>query len=127
MTIRRIMPLAIAAAVVLLSTAAIALSASPEAFAGGGGEEFSEVYDTLTDWVEGVLGRIIAVVMVVAGVAIGIARQSIAAFGIGVASALGLVNAPTIVDNIVTATVVDNPVLAEQLPAVLAVIEAAAP
>ncbi|MGI9491856.1 MAG: TraA family conjugative transfer protein [Geminicoccaceae bacterium] len=119
MTIRRIMPLAIAAAVVLLST-------TPDAIAGGGGDEFSEVYDTLTDWVEGVLGRIIAVVMVVAGVAIGIARQSIAAFGIGIASALGLVNAPTIVDNIVTATVTQGPVLATQLPAVIAVIEAAA-
>ena len=47
--------------------------------------------------------------MVVAGVAIGIARQSIAAFGIGVASALGLVNAPTIVDNIVTATMAQKP------------------
>jgi conjugal transfer pilus assembly protein TraA len=119
MTIRRIMPLAIAVAVVLLT-------AAPEAFAGGGGEEFSEVYDTLTDWVEGVLGRIIAVVMVVAGVAIGIARQSIAAFGVGIASALGLVNAPTSVDHLVTATLTQGGVAAAQLPAVLAVIDAAA-
>ncbi len=120
MKTRRFLPLA------ALAMAAF-LSASPDAFAGGGGEEFSEVYDTLTDWVEGILGRIIAVVMVVAGVAIGIARQSIAAFGIGVASALGLVNAPTIVDNIVTATVAQSPAVVDQLPAVLAVIESAAP
>ena len=120
MKIRQTLPLPALAAGILLG-------ASPDAFAGGGGEEFSEVYDTLTDWIEGILGRIIAVVMVVAGVAIGIARQSIAAFGIGVASALGLVNAPTIVDNIVTATVVQGPVVADQLPAVLAVIESAAP
>lgn len=120
MKIRQIVPLA------ALATGFFLL-ASPDAFAGGGGEEFTEVYDTLTDWIEGLLGRIIAAVMVVAGVAISIARQSIAAFGIGVASALGLVNAPTIVDNIVTAAVVQGPVLAEQLPAVLAVIEATAP
>ena len=119
MKIRQTLSLAALAASIFLYT-------SPDAFAAGG-EEFSEVYDTLTDWVEGILGRIIAVVMVVAGVAIGIARQSIAAFGIGVASALGLVNAPTIVDNIVTATVVQNPAAIDQLPAVLAVIESAAP
>lgn len=120
MTFKQMVPLATLAAGFLLS-------ASLDAIAGGGGEEFSEVYDTLTDWIEGILGRIIAVVMVVAGVAIGIARQSIAAFGIGVASALGLVNAPTIVDNIVTATMMQSPALTEQLPAVLAVIESAAP
>ncbi|MEZ5934839.1 MAG: TraA family conjugative transfer protein [Alphaproteobacteria bacterium] len=120
MKIRQTVPLAIGAT-------ALFLAASPDAFAGGGGEEFSEVYDTLTDWIEGILGRIIAVVMVVAGVAIGIARQSIAAFGIGIASALGLVNAPTIVDNIVTASLVPAPMIAEQLPAVIAVIEAAGP
>ena len=112
---------------VLAMAAMMVLAAPPDAYAGGGGAEFQAVYDTLTEWVEGILGRIIAVVMVVAGVAIGIARQSIAAFGIGVASALGLVNAPTIVDNIVTATVASSPVVADQLPAVLAVIESAAP
>jgi conjugal transfer pilus assembly protein TraA len=111
---------------VLAMTAMMILAAPPDAFAGGGGAEFQAVYDTLTDWVEGILGRIIAVVMVVAGVAIGIARQSIAAFGIGIASALGLVNAPTIVDNIVTATIAQSGAAVAQLPAVLAVIDAAA-
>ena len=78
---------------VLAMTAIMILAAPPDAYAGGGGAEFQAVYDTLTEWVEGILGRIIAVVMVVAGVAIGIARQSIAAFGIGIASALSLLSA----------------------------------
>ncbi|MDH3665129.1 MAG: TrbC/VirB2 family protein [Alphaproteobacteria bacterium] len=116
---KRYQPIACAAL-----AAAVVLAVTPDAMAGGGGAEFQEVYDTLTEWVEGVLGRIIAVVMVVAGVAIGIARQSIAAFGIGVASALGLVNAPTIVDNIVTAAITQEQVGLP--PAVLAVINAVA-
>lgn len=107
----------------LAAGAMLVLLSAPDALAGGGGAEFQTIYDTLTEWVEGVLGRIIAVVMVVAGVAIGIARQSLIAFGVGVASALGLVNAPTIVDNIVTATIPGPATASPHLPAVLAVVQ----
>ncbi|MGI9499766.1 MAG: TraA family conjugative transfer protein, partial [Geminicoccaceae bacterium] len=97
------------------------------AFAGGGGDEFAEVYNTLTAWTEGILGRILGLVMVVAGIGMGIIRQSLAAFGIGIGGGLGLVNAPTIVDNIVTATVVQGPEIVQHLSAVAAVVSTAAP
>ena len=101
------------------------LTAISEASAGGGAE-FQQVYDTLTDWTEGVLGKIVTIALIIAGIGIGIARQSIAAFGIGIASALGFANAPTIVDNIVTASLPIQTVLqADHSPAVMAVIHAA--
>ncbi len=102
------------------------LIAIPEASAGGGGAEFQEVYDTLVEWVEGVLGKIVTIALIVAGVGVGIARQSIAAFGIGIASALGFANAPTIVDNIVTASLPATDVIpADQMHAVITVLQAA--
>ena len=102
------------------------LTAIPEASAGGGGAEFQAVYDTLTDWTEGVLGKIVTIALIIAGIGIGIARQSIAAFGIGIASALGFANAPTIVDNIVTASLPVQAVMpADQMPAVMAVLHVA--
>ncbi|MGI9505811.1 MAG: TraA family conjugative transfer protein [Geminicoccaceae bacterium] len=119
MNVKNLIPIAAIAACVLVAEPS-------DAFAGGGGEEFAEIFDTLTDWIEGVLGRILALIMVVAGIGMGIIRQSLAAFGIGIGSGLGLVNAPTIVDNIVTASIEHGPVLTEQLPAVAAVVGIAA-
>ena len=119
MNVKNLIPVAALAACVLVAEPS-------DAFAGGGGEEFAEIFDTLTDWIEGVLGRILALVMVVAGIGMGIVRQSLAAFGIGIGSGLGLVNAPTIVDNIVTASVQHGPLIAEQIPAVTEVISLAA-
>ena len=92
----------LAAAALLTTLAALALA--PEALAGAGGGEFTAVYDTITEWVEGTLGRIIAVALVIVGLFVGIARQSLMAFGVGVGSALGVANAPTIIDNVVTTT-----------------------
>ena len=89
------------------------LTAIPEASAGGGGAEFQAVYDTLTDWTEGVLGKIVTIALIIAGI------------GIGIASALGFANAPTIVDNIVTASLPAQVVMpVDQMPAVMAVLHA---
>lgn len=119
MNVKNLIPIAAVAACVLIAEPS-------DAFAGAGGDEFAEIFDTLTEWIEGVLGRILALVMVVAGIGMGIIRQSLAAFGIGIGSGLGLVNAPTIVDNIVTATVQHGPILAEQMPAVASIVNLAA-
>lgn len=104
---------------------AVSLTAIPEASAGGGGAEFQAIYDTLTEWTEGVLGKIVTIALIIFGIGVGIARQSIAAFGIGIASALGFANAPTIVDNIVTASLPVQAVMSDQVPAVIAVLHAA--
>ncbi len=109
-------------ATVTLFATLTALALAPEALAGAGGDEFTAVYDTITEWVEGPLGRIIAVALVIVGLFVGIARQSLMAFGVGVGSALGVANAPTIIDNIVTATLPPGSDPAALVPAVAAVI-----
>lgn len=77
---------------------------APDAMAGTAGTEFSNVWTLLTGWVEGLLGRIIAIVFVIVGLVAGVVRGSIMGFVLGVASGVGLFAAPTIITNIVTAT-----------------------
>lgn len=79
------------------------LNAEP-AFAGKGGAAFDTVWTTLKDWVQGTLGRVIALTMIGVGIIAGIARQSLIAFAIGIAAGIGLYNAPVIVEAIMTAT-----------------------
>ncbi len=76
------------------------------AFAGTGGGEFDDIWITLTDWVEGTLGRIIAAGIVIVGIVAGIVRQSLMAFAIGIGGGMGLYNTPTIIEEILTATLV---------------------
>ena len=77
---------------------------APDALAGAGGTEFNKVWTLLTGWVEGLLGRIIAIVFVIVGLVAGVVRGSIMGFVLGIASGVGLFAAPTIITNIVTAT-----------------------
>ncbi|OAI23920.1 TraA family conjugative transfer protein [Methylomonas sp. BW4-1] len=76
-----------------------------DAMAGTGGTEFNTVWTLLTGWVEGLLGRIIAIVFVIVGLVAGVVRGSIMGFVLGIASGVGLFAAPTIITNIVTATI----------------------
>lgn len=76
----------------------------PDALAGtGGSAEFSAVYTLLTDWMQGIMGRIIAVTFIIVGLVAGVVRGSIMGFVLGVAAGLGIFTSPTVVDNIVTA------------------------
>lgn len=85
---------------------------APESvLAGTGGTEFNDVWSTLTDWMQGTLGKIAAGAMILVGIIGGVARQSLMAFAVGVGGGVGLYNTPTIIDNVMTATL-------EQVPAV---------
>lgn len=102
----------------VLALAAAVMLADP-AYAGTDGAEFADVWTTLTGWMQGTLGKIVAGAFVIVGLVAGVARQSIMAFAIGVGGAIGLYNAPTILDNIVTGTVPLLPeATAKALPAV---------
>lgn len=78
---------------------------APEAMAGAGGAEFNDIYATLTGWVSGILGRVIAICFVIVGLVAGVVRGSIMGFVMGVACGVGLFATPTIIDNIVTAVI----------------------
>lgn len=84
--------------------ALIAIVMSTQALAGAGGNEFEEVWGTLEDWTQGTLGRIITLSIIVVGAVIGVVRQSLMTFAVGFAMGMGLYNAPTIIDSIVSAT-----------------------
>lgn len=82
--------------------------ASQFAFAGtavGGSTGLDDVWTTLTDFVQGTLGRIITLLIIVVGVAAGILRQSLGAFAVGLGAGIGLYYAPDIVDQLFGATI----------------------
>ena len=74
------------------------------ALAGTGGDSFDSIWVTLTDWMQGTLGRVVAGSMVLVGIVSGIVRQSIMSFATGVGGGVGLYNTPTIIESIMTAT-----------------------
>lgn len=98
--------LAAAAAMALLVVSAVA----PEhALAGTGGTEFDSVWTTLSDWMQGTLGKIAAGAMILVGIIAGVARQSLMAFAVGIGGGVGLYNTPTIIDNVLSATLANVP------------------
>lgn len=68
------------------------------AFAGDSDDDLLEgVWDTLVDWTQGTLGRVITLLFIVTGIAAGVIRQSLFSFVVGVGAGLGLYNAPTVI------------------------------
>ena len=90
------MAVAIATGLTLVATSVLA---------GTGGDEFSAVYDTLVEWSQGTLGRIIAIAMILVGLVAGVVRQSIMSFVMGLAGGMGLYNAPAVIEAVMTATI----------------------
>jgi len=80
------------------------LFASASLHAGTGGTEFDPLWDTIKDWVQGALGKVIVGSMILVGIIGGIARQSIMAFAVGLGGGIGLYYAPNIVESIMSAT-----------------------
>lgn len=82
------------------------LLAAPDSFAGNGGNaEFGNIYTMLTGWLQGILGRILAVTFIAVGLVGGVMRGSIMGFVVGIAAGLGVYTAPTVIDAIVTAVI----------------------
>lgn len=77
--------------------------ASATAFAGTDGDtEFQEIYDILRGWLEGTLGKVLAVSAFGVGMGVGIVKQSLMALAIGIGFAAVLAYAPRIIDAIFT-------------------------
>ena len=79
--------------------------AAGSAIAGTTGTEFQTMYATLLSWVQGFLGKSIAIAAFILGAGIGIARSSPIPALIGVVFALFMVYVPTIIDSIMTAII----------------------
>ena len=84
----------------VVPVAALALGATA-AFAASE-NDFNDVFQLLSDWSQGSLGKLVSLAAVIVGVGIGIVRQSIMAAVIGIAMAVVVQYAPTIISSIVS-------------------------
>jgi conjugal transfer pilus assembly protein TraA len=90
----------------LVALTALLMLVTVDSFAGtGGSTEFGSIYTMLTGWLQGTLGRIMAVTFVAVGLVGGVMRGSIMGFVVGIAAGLGVYTAPTVIDAIVTAVI----------------------
>ena len=90
----------------LLTLLAIVAMAGPElSLAGTGGTEFTIAYTTITGWLQGDLGRLLAASLLVVGLVMGVVRQSIMAAVPAIACGLVATVAPTIIGAVVTAVI----------------------
>jgi len=83
---------------------ALMLLASP-AFAGNAGTEFEQAYTQIADFTTGFLGKLVTLLMIVTGLIMGIARQSIMTLVVGVGMGIAMFNAPNLVDALVGAVI----------------------
>ena len=96
MKTRSIQNLAIGACLIFFAGAALA---------GTTGTEFQTLYTTLLNWVNGFLGKAIAIAAFIIGAGVGIARSSPIPALVGVVFALFMVYVPNIIDGIMTAVI----------------------
>lgn len=90
------------------NTVALALVLSLAAgsvLAGTTGAEFQTMYTTLLGWINGFLGKSIAIAAFIIGAGVGVARSSPIPALIGVVFALFMVYVPNIIDGIMTAVI----------------------
>lgn len=74
------------------------------AFAGTGGEELQPIWQMLTDFIKGTLGRIITLLIIIVGITAGILTQSLGAFAVGLGAGIGLYFSPQIIESLFSAT-----------------------
>lgn len=72
--------------------------------AGTGGTEFNALYTLLTGWMQGTMGRLIAVAVGTIGILAGMTRGSLMLGLSGIGAAVFMFFLPTIIGGIVTAT-----------------------
>lgn len=83
----------------------VALFVSGLAFAGAGGTEFTTVYDSISGWANGTLGKTLAVSALLVGLGIGVIKQSVMAAVVGVSAALVAGYGPDVIDGVVSAAI----------------------
>lgn len=73
-----------------------------QGFAGAGGTEFTQVYDQLTGWSNGTLGKVLGVAALLVGLGVGVIKQSVIAAVVGVAMALTAGFGPGVIDGVIS-------------------------
>ena len=78
------------------------LFASMLSTAGGGGTEFTQVYDQITGWANGTLGKTLGVSALLVGLGVGVIKQSVIAAVVAVAMALAAGFGPGVIDGVIS-------------------------
>lgn len=84
---------------------AVAAMLPLQAMAGAGGTEFTQVYDQLTGWANGTLGKVLGVAALLVGLGVGVIKQSVIAAVVGIAMALTAGFGPGVIDGVVSSGV----------------------
>lgn len=84
---------------------AVAATIPMQAMAGAGGGEFTQVYDQLTGWSNGILGKVLGVSALLVGLGVGVIKQSVIAAVVGIAMALTAGFGPGVIDGVITSGV----------------------
>lgn len=88
--------------VLMLTVVAIAMATTTSTSTIG--DPMGTTYSDLHAWAQGSVGKTITLACIMVGVVIGVARQSLMAFAIGIFMGLGIYNSPGIIDTIFSAT-----------------------
>lgn len=87
---------------VLLALAMVVALAPMQASAGAGGTEFTQVYDQLTGWSNGTLGKVLGIAALLVGLGVGVIKQSVIAAVVGIAMALTAGFGPGVIDGVIS-------------------------
>lgn len=91
---------------VVAALLAVAVLVAPEmAFAGSEGSELETIYNSLINWTQGYLGKLITLLFILVGLVAGVVRQSLMAFAVGIGAGIGIYNAPAVVNAVVGALI----------------------
>ena len=82
-----------------------AVVAPMQATAGAGGTEFTQVYDQLTGWSNGTLGKTLGLAALLVGLGVGVIKQSVIAAVVGIAMALTAGFGPGVIDGVISSGV----------------------
>ena len=84
---------------------AIAAMVPMQAMAGSGGGEFTQVYDQLTGWSNGILGKVLGVAALLVGLGVDVIKQSVIAAVVGIAMALTAGFGPGVIDGVISSAI----------------------
>lgn len=86
----------------IVALVAVAAMLPLQAMAGAGGTEFTQVYDQLTGWANGTLGKVLGVAALLVGLGVGVIKQSVIAAVVGIAMALTAGFGPGVIDGVIS-------------------------
>ena len=89
---------------VLAASAVLALGVTAVYANGTSQTGFSDVWTTITEYMQGSLGRVLVGLIVVVGVAAAVVRQSLMVFAVAVGAAIGLYYSPDIIDGMMASS-----------------------